>query len=174
MKIVYRSTHPDVLAHWRRTGAAEAQEAWRDHVNRVIADLGFPGARFATSGETRVVGVEYPQDEQPPKGWRRNRKLPSAISPDRRTTAGKAIGQRLEKVSRPDPRRDMPGGMPDVAFATHTFMRCGIALLAEAVYVTWSDVLDEGDASHIDPTVWERIRLSEYYALLEAEEANAS
>lgn len=173
MKIVYRSTHPDVLEHWRRTGSAEAQQAWRERVNEVIADLGFPGHRFATKGETEVVGVEYPQDKPYPKGWRRNSKLPSAISPDRRTTAGKGIGQRLDKVSRPNPRSGLPGGMPEVALAKHTFMHCGVRRIGDAIYVTWSSEIDSGDARHIDPAVWERVKTSEYYAALEAEEAKS-
>ncbi|TYK45208.1 hypothetical protein [Actinomadura decatromicini] len=172
MKIVYRSTHPDVLDHWRNTGSAEAQQAWRARVEETLTDLGLAGCRLVLKGETRVVGVEY--DGEPPEGWRRNRDLAGSIAPARRTAVGKEIGKRLDDLRRPDPRRDLPGGMPDVAFAKHTFMRCGIAPHGDAVYVTWPDEIDKGDGSYIDPNVWDRIKLSEYYALLEAEEANAS
>lgn len=172
MKIVYRSTHPDVIEHWRNTGAAEAQNAWRARVDEALADLGFPGARPVLKGETRVVGVEC--SAEPPDGWRRNRDLAGTIAPARRTAAGKKIGERLDTLRRPDPRQNMPGGMPEVAFAKHTFMQCGIAPHGDAIYVTWPDEIDKGDGSHIDLTVWERIKLSEFYALLEAEEAQAS
>lgn len=175
MKIVYRSAHPDVLAHWRNTGSAEAQQAWRDRVNAAFADLGFPGRRFATKGENRVIGVEHPSDDIP-EGWRRDRDLRSCIVPARRTAAGKKIGERLDRLNRPDPRKNIPGGMPELAFTRKNprFLMCGIALHDDAVYVTWGEELDEGDARHIDLTVWERIKTSEYYAVLEAEEANAS
>lgn len=170
MKIVYRSTHPDVLEHWRNTGSPAAQDAWRDRVNATLAELGFPGRRFATQGEGRVIGVEYPGDVIP-EGWRRDRELRSAIVPARRTKLGKEIGQRLDRLHRPNPRRNLPGGMPEIAFAKHTFLRCGIRPVGDAVYVIWSSEIDEGDGRHIDPTVWERIKTSEYYAVLEAEEA---
>ncbi|MFC9973607.1 hypothetical protein ACFVH6_22200 [Spirillospora sp. NPDC127200] len=168
--IAYRSTHPDVLAHWENTASAAAQQAWRDRVNAAIADLGFPDRKFATAGRFTVIGVEHPEDEPIPDGWRRDRDLPTAIVPARRTKTGKDIGRRLDALHRPSPRRDLPGGMPEVAFARHSFMRCGVELLGGAVYVTWSDELDEADARHIDPQVWERVRLSQYYAAREAEQ----
>jgi hypothetical protein len=174
VKVVYRSTHPDVFAHWEATASADAQQAWRDRVNAVLADLGFPGRRFATKAETRVIGVEHPTNEDIPEGWRRDRDLPSAIVPNRRTAAGKKIGKRLDELNRPDPRNNLPGGMPGDAFNSHTLMFPGIAKHAGAVYVIWSDAIDDTNRVDIDSSVWERIRLSEYYAVLEAEEANAS
>ncbi|OLT13059.1 hypothetical protein BJF79_03945 [Actinomadura sp. CNU-125] len=172
MKIVYRSTHPDVLEHWRNTGAAEAQVAWRDRVDATLTDLGFPDSNPVVQGETRVIGVTH--NGEPPAGWRRNRDLKGTITPARRTTTGKEIGKRLDALRRPDPRKNMPGGMPEVAFTGHTFMQCGIAPHGDAIYVTWGAELDSGDATHIAPEVWERIKTSEFYAVLEAEEAKAS
>lgn len=170
MKIVYRSTHPDVLEHWRNTGSAEAQQAWQDRLNQALTDLGFPGRRPVMKG-TRVVGVEH--DGEPPEGWRPNRDLPGSIAPARRTKPGKRIGEQLDDLRRPNPRKDLPGGMPEVAFAKHTFLRCGIAPIGDAIYVTWSSEIDEADARHIDSAVWGRVKTSEYYAALEAEEASS-
>ncbi|REF00240.1 hypothetical protein [Thermomonospora umbrina] len=172
-EVVYRSTHPDVLAHWDRAGSADAQTAWRARVDQVIADLGFPGRRFATSDGLRgvkVTGVEHPKDEPVPAGWRRDGSLPGAITPDRRRRLGKEVAERLDGLAAPNPRRDLPGGMPDVAFSSLRLMRPGVARLGDAVVVTWSAEIDSGDAEHIDPAVWERIRLSEYYAAVEAEQ----
>jgi hypothetical protein len=175
-EVVYRSTHPDVLTHWQRTASAEAQQAWLDKVNAAIADLGFPGRRFATSNETRVIGVEHPTDEPIPAGWRRDRRLPSAIVPARRYSAGKKIGERLDALSRPDPRKALPGGMPEIALnkAESVFLYAGVTRHGDAVYVTYSGDIDKSYRVHIDPRVWESVRLSEYYAVLEAEEVQAS
>jgi hypothetical protein len=171
--VVYRSTHSDVLAHWQATASAEAQNAWREKVEAVLAELGFPGRRFATSGNTdrKVIGVEHPHGEEVPEGWRRSRELPEAIVPARRTSVGKRIGKQLDKLILPNPRKGMPGGMPHIAFAAKVpqFLQPGVARRGDAVYVTWSGELDEGDAAHIDPGFWERVKLSEYYAVLEAE-----
>jgi hypothetical protein len=174
MKIVYRSTHPDVLEHWRKTGAAEAQQAWRTSLKEALTELGFDGRRPILKGDTRVVAVEY--DGEPPEGWRRNHDFAGSIAPARRTATGTKIGERLDRLNRPDPRKNIPGGMPELAFTRKNprFLMCGIEARGDAVYVTWGEELDEGDARHIDPTVWERIKTSEYYAVLEAEEANAS
>jgi hypothetical protein len=176
-KVVYRSTHPDVLAHFESTASADAQNAWRKRVEALIAQLGFPGRRFATASgfEGRhVTGVAHPQDEDIPEGWRRDSKLPEAITPDRRRAAGKRIAKRLEDLPQPNPRKAMPGGMPDMAFGAAALMRPGVARYGDAVYVTWSGELDKTDAQHIDSAAWERVKLSEYYAAKEQQDAAVS
>lgn len=173
--VVYRSTRPEVLAHWDATATEEAHKVWRAQVELIIADLGFPGRRFATSSGWRgvkVIGVEHPKGEPVPAGWRRDRGLPEAIVPARRTRQGKAIGARLEEVAAPNPRRELPGGMPEMAFSRKsvTLMRPGVERRGDAVFVTWPKEIEEGDAGRIDPAVWERMRLSEYWAAVEAEQ----
>ncbi|GAA3958327.1 hypothetical protein GCM10023085_45950 [Actinomadura viridis] len=173
-EVVYKSAHPDVLAHWENTASTSAQRQWRETVEETIADLGFLGRRFATQGSTRVIGVEHPQDEDIPEGWRRDRSLPEAIVPALRTSAGRKIDARLATLTRPDPRKDLPGGMPEVGFDMRRFAYPGVAKHGDAVYVTWSIDPAVSDADKIDPAVWQRIKLSEYYAALEAEEAKTS
>jgi hypothetical protein len=170
--VVYRSAHPEVLAHWHNT--IQARKDWRVKVNETIADLGFPGRRFATNG-SRVIGVEH-TDGDVPEGWRQDRDLRSAIVPARRTTAGRRIGDRLDALRRVEFRDNLPGGMPHLACCATdmAFMRPGVVLLGDAVYVDWSGEIEERDASHIDTDVWERIKLSEYYAAVETEGAKAS
>ena len=171
--IVYRSTHPDVLAHWEKTGSVEAQKAWRERVNEALAELGFPGRKFATTSgfkDTEVTGVEHPEGEDAPVGWKRNKDLPSAIVPDKRRAAGKRAAARLAEVTMPNPRSRMPGEMPGACFAGTgmALMRPGIARHGDAVYVTWSRELEEPTADNIDTAVWERVKLSEYYAAKES------
>jgi hypothetical protein len=178
-KIVYRSTHPDVLAHWEKTGSAEAQNAWRDRVNQALAELGFPGRRFATTNgfeDIEVTGVEHPDGEDIPVGWKRTKKLAGAIVPDKRRAAGKRAAERLAALTAPNPRSKMPGGMPRACFAGTgmALMRPGVARHGEAVYVIWSAELEEPTATQIDTAIWERVKLSEYYAAVEAAETPAS
>ena len=169
-KVAYRSTHPDVLAHWDNTASAQAQTAWRERVDAAIADLGFPGRRFATKDETRVVGVEHPHDEPVPDAWRRDRKNPDVIVPARRTKAGRDIHDRLATLARPCPRHNLPGGMPKMAISGLALMHPGVDRIGDTVYVTWSGELKGGDADRVDLDVWQRIKLSEYYAAVEAAE----
>lgn len=172
-KVVYRSTHPDVLTHWQKTGSAEAQSAWREQVQDAMADLGFPRDRkFVTSsgfGDTEVTGIEHPEGEDIPVGWKRHKDLPTAITPDKRRAAGKRAAARLAKVVMPNPRRGLPGEMPGACFAGTgmALMRPGIAQHGDAVYVTWSRELEQPTADNLDPAVWERVKLSEYYAAKE-------
>jgi hypothetical protein len=169
-KIVYRSTHPDVLAHWDKTGSADAQRAWRERVQEAIAELGFPGRRVATTDgfeAIEVTGVEHPDGEDIPIGWKRTKKLAGAIEPDKRRAAGKRAAERLAKLTAPNPRRKLPGGMPSMSFIGHRLARPGIGRYGDAVYVTWSRELEDSEARNIDPAVWERVKLSEYYAALE-------
>jgi hypothetical protein len=176
--IVYRSTHPDVLAHWEKTGSADAQNAWREQVRDVLAELGFSRDRkFATTSgfrDTEVTGVEYPEGEDIPVGWKRNRDLSTAITPDKRRAAGKRAAARLAEVTMPNPRHAMPGEMPGACFAGTgmALMRPGIARHGDAVYVTWSRELEQPTADNLDPAVWERVKLSEYYAAKEKVEQN--
>jgi hypothetical protein len=172
-KIVYRSTHPDVLAHWEKTGSADAQRAWRKRVQEAIAELGFPGRRFATTNgfdDIDVTAIEHPDSEDIPVGWKRTKKLAGAIEPDKRRAAGKRAAERLAKLTAPNPRRKLPGGMPSMSFIGHSLAKPGLARHGDAVYVTWSRELEDSEASNIDPAIWQRVKLSEYYAVLEQQE----
>jgi hypothetical protein len=174
-EIAYRSTHPDVLAHWAKTGSAEAQKTWRDNIAAAIAELGFAGERrFVTvSGwnDTRVIGVEHPKDEDIPVGWKPLKDFPGAVTPDKRRAAGKRAAARLDSLPCPNPRKRMPGGMPSMTFIGAKMAQPGVGRHGDAVYVTWSAELEESEASNLDPAVWERVKLSEYYAAKEQHEA---
>lgn len=168
-KIVYRSTHSDVLAHWERTGSADAQNTWREQVNAALSTLGFPGQKFVTTSgfdNTEVTGVDHPEGEDIPAGWKQHKGLPSAITPDKRRAAGKRAAARLAELTAPNPRRRLPGEMPGACFAGTgmALMRPGIARHGDAVYVTWPRELEQPTADNIDTAVWERVKLSEYYA----------
>lgn len=175
--IVYRSTHPDVLTHWDKTASAAAQKAWRARVDATVAELGFEGRNPVVTdtifGAT-VTGVEHPADGPLPTGWRRHRDLDGAIAPHKGTKVGKEAAAKLRRLDLPNPRLNMPGGIPKAASAAseRAFLAPAVQRIGDAVYVRYSQEISEKDAARIDSTVWKRTPLSVYYAALEAEEAN--
>lgn len=179
-EVAYRSSHPDVLAHWEATGTP-AQAAWRERVKATLAELGVPGRNFVlTDGWNgiSVTGVEYADADPVPEGWRRDKRssLPDTIVPAQRTKVGKGIAERLAGLNMPNPRLKLPGGMPSSAEAKGevAFLRPRVERYGGAVFVGWSKEPADPDLAKVDSAVWERIKLSEYYAVLEAEEAKAS
>lgn len=166
---VYRSTHPDVLAAWNK-----AEQRAAEIVNQrkaFLAEHGFTERTIAVRGQW-MIGVAHPEDQPVPDGWRHDRSLTGAIVPARRTTAGKKIGAQLDKLTLPSPRKNLPGGMPEMAWGDHRMYRPGIALIGDAIYVKWGcDPETVDQMAKVDRDVWERVKLSEYYAVLEAEEA---
>lgn len=174
-EVVYRSQHADVLAHWDATVAAV--KAWPKRVEETLTDLGLPGKEPVRRGR-QVIGVRHDPHEPVPAGWRRDSHDRFMIAPARRTRPGRQIGERLDALEYPDPMHEMPGGMPYIAMnaAWTRFLKAHrIHKVDGAVYVVWAADLEPGDASHIDPEVWERVKLSAYYAAVEAEqEAKAS
>lgn len=169
-KTVYRSTHPDALAH--EDGYKAAHANWKKRVDEALVELGFPASRNIAMRGDRVTGIEHPDSEPVPDGWRRDPKLSSSITPFRSRKRGREIAAVLDGLTRPDPRRGLPGGMPHVAMAKGRmlFMHPGLRRVGDAVFVVWSAEPDDGDMRHLDPAIWERIKLSEYYAAVEAAE----
>jgi hypothetical protein len=165
-KVVYRSEHPDVLAH--HDSHVKAFAAWKERVRAVLVELGFAPDRGVWMRDTRVVGVVEINGEPLPDGWRHDRKNPGAIVPARTKQPGKGYGQKLDALKQPDPRNGIPGGMPGRAFqrGALAFMHCGLQEFGGAIYVTWPGEPDSSD--RIDSEVWKPIKLSEYYAAVEA------
>jgi hypothetical protein len=173
-KVVYKSTHPDVLAHHIRH--TERSTAWHHQLKTAIADLGFEGANVWMADNT-VAGIVRPRGAEVPHGWRWDRTAAEpVIVPARKTAEGKRLGRLLEGLTRPDVRTQMPGGMPRHSTAAReiAFLSCGFVQVGGAVFVTWSTEIRSSDADRIDPAVWERIKLSEFYAAIEAQSEAAS
>lgn len=171
-KIAYRSEHPDVRAHIDRH--TQAFKEWRENVRITLEDLGFQAGRNVWMEDTRVVGILHPSGDPVPEGWRRDKRATEpVIVPARATKLGKQHARTLAALRQPDPRRGLPGGMPSQAMARDqiAFMHCGFRVLGEAAFVTWSSDLRDADADRIDSAIWEQIKLSEYFAVLEDSEA---
>jgi hypothetical protein len=175
---VYRSRSPEVLAAMR--AANESVQAYVRATNQVLDDAG--AGNYATWRDTsgsragRFVGLDIPQDEFPPKGWRM---LSKYAVPDKRTKAGKQAVAALAAIRHPgDPRHSLIGMPPDVS-TTIGFTSCGTRFLEDgtALYVWWRidpaacrESFSRGKFE-IDRTLWEPVRLSEYYAAVEAADA---
>jgi hypothetical protein len=171
-KTVFRSTHPDTLAAWDDVHK-RAEEV--DRARRTLLDeLGFEG-RPGFIGDIGIYGVQHLDEHGPvPDGWRRDANTYEAIVPDRRRKIGKEVGEKFEALNMPDLRKALPGRMPVTVLNLEISKRHWPAIkrFDDAVYVVWGcdpEKLERGD--RIDSKVWERIKLSEYYAVVEAAEA---
>ena len=175
---VYRSRSPEVLAAMNA-----ANEAVRAYVRATSEALDAAGVgAYKTWRETSgsrpgwFRGLDIPQDEFPPKGWRM---LQQYAVPDKRTKAGKQADYMLRAVKHPgDPRHSLTGMPPDVS-TPGGFSSCGMRMLEDgaAFYVWWRidpaacrESFSRGKFE-IDRSLWEPVPLSEYYAAVEAADA---
>lgn len=157
---VYRTTSPDVIKRWHDVNAAI--QAWADTIKAALAEFGMDGRKiYYDQVSGRILGVAHNDDVETPAGWRADSKhyrLVPALS----TKPGKAIGARLAELRRPDPR-DLPG-MPKHAWPGMSFLTVGFHLTDGAIYARWDKQIPEDG---VDLTVWQRLKLSEYYRTLE-------
>ncbi|MER7213548.1 hypothetical protein ABT340_41345 [Streptosporangium sp. NPDC000239] len=163
-KTVYRSTHPDVLKIW--DVADTATRDWHAQVEMFLAEHDLAGRKvYFSSASSTVLGVEHVDGEEVPCGWRVHRSQ-GYLVPRLTTKEGKLLNARLTELKRPDPRDQVPG-MPKNCLADASFLTCGMQFMGGALYVTWSKPIPE---KQVDSTIWERVKLSEYYAAVEAAE----
>lgn len=164
-RTVYRTTNPSILARLRATLAAI--DEWPPKVEALMEDLGVGGRKIwydAVTGE--VFGVSRDGDEIP-EHWRYDQRK-NCLVPRRSTKPGRAIAARLGSLRRPDPRALK--GMPNRTFAADgsSLLTSGVDEIDGAVYVTWGAAIRERE---VDLNLWEPVKLSEYYTVLEAQEA---
>lgn len=167
--VVYRSTHPDVLASIEAYRAAMV--TWQAAAAALLTELGFTDRGFVVAtafGFRWITGVEYRDGDCIPDGWRRvERGKSQGLVPDKRRKVGKKAHARMEDTQPPaDLRASLPG-MPGEQLIGGASLTPALREMAGAVWVSWRN-----EVSGVDPEIWERVKLSEYYALLEAEEAS--
>jgi len=179
---VYVSRSPEVVGAWR--AAEKALNAYVKQTQAVLDEAGLGRYKVwrATGGWSpwKLMGLDIPQDEFPPAGWRVNQSREYAV-PDKRTRAGKQIATALAAVKHPgNPGDDLPG-MPADVMAGGGFQTPAIRMLEgrTALYVAWrTDPAGcresfRSKSVEIDASLWERAKLSDYYAAVEAYEATA-
>ncbi|GIH76161.1 hypothetical protein [Planobispora longispora] len=170
--IVYRSTHPHVLSAWH--GVRKRSEEISQKRRALLDSWGFEG-RPSLVTDQRILGVEHLPEHGPiPEGWKLDRVTENAIVPDRRRRVGREIHRQLSELNMPDPRTALTGGMPSMAWdiETNAHYWPGVRLMAGALYVRWRcdpEAIEQRD--QINPEVWERVPLSEFYRIVEAETA---
>ncbi|GAA1614586.1 hypothetical protein GCM10009733_008500 [Nonomuraea maheshkhaliensis] len=162
---VYRTTNPEVLQRWREVN--NAVDTWRDRVHATLTEHGLSGREvyidepFGTfEGIAPAAGDDI---TQPPQGWRHNPKN-GLFLPRRSTTKGKQIAAALAEP-RPDPRR-LPG-MPAIVWIGLRRLLSGLRFMDGALYAEWANPLPD---DQVDLSIWEPVRLSEYYRVVEAAE----
>jgi hypothetical protein len=167
-EVVYRSTHPDVLA--TLASYRDAMDAWHVKASALLTEFGFEGGHFLVVsglGSRWISGVEYVPGEEPPPGWRvAERDGDKVLLPDKRRGAGKLAAQLVEECQPPaDVRSNLPG-MPGLQMVPGAVLTPALREMAGAVWVIW-----RSEPSKVDPEVWERIPLSQYWATREAADA---
>lgn len=163
---IYRTTNPDVLQRWHQVN--NDMDGWQKQVETTLEAMGMGGRSiYYDQVSGRVTGVGHNDGETIPDGWRQDRRNDHLV-PRLTTKAGKAAGAKLDALRRPDPR-DLKG-MPKHAFAGLSFLTCGLAFMDGALYVRWSKPIREQE---VDLTIWERVKLSAYYAVVEAHDAGS-
>ncbi|MGR6922608.1 hypothetical protein ACU635_50855 [[Actinomadura] parvosata] len=163
---VYRSFAPKVLAHWRDAEAAVV--AWRQKVRVTLAELGVDDRNAMVNSLTGViVGLDHAGE--PPEGWRLDGRT-GYIVPRLNTKAGRLIGAALDELRRPDPREALPG-MPKDCRVGNRLRMCAVRPMKGALYATWGGPIPE---RVVDLTLWQPVKLSEYWAVVELEESEAA
>lgn len=161
---VYRTRHAKAFAAF--DDAERALAAWRERVKAVQTLLGMEGreARY-NDFHGRVAGFSHREGDPVPFGWR-VAEQGNVIVPRLNTKIGRSAAAELALCKRPDPREQLPG-MPRECLVPGRLLRCGLRRMQGEVYVTWSAPIPE---QLVDLDVWERVRLSAYYAAVEAEQ----
>jgi hypothetical protein len=178
-KVVYRSTHPDVLAAYHAI-----QDDYRDFVawmRSVVAEHDPTGERHPISVKGSAclwfVGMSHEDGQPIPDGWRRSAKT-GYLVPDRRRAAGKRLAQTMESRSQKfsPAERIEAAGMPGILWGPSRFFTGGFDLLEDdaAVYAPWSGEAEPLLDGKVDLGRWERVPLSRYYAAVEARDAAAA
>lgn len=171
-EIAYRSTHPRALDAWAEFMTARA--AFREWASALTsAVVNDPRRQLYVRGYT-VLGIARTPNESVPAGWRPTADE-TAIVPNRRSNAGKAAQDDLNRHSIPNPRSylERRAGMSSGLFAADSrWLEPGVGLFEDgaAVYVTWSREPDWATWAAQPPPadVWEQVPLSRYYAAREA------
>ena len=182
MKVVYRSRDPRVLAVIESFEAET--KAWAEKAAALLAELGFGDRKWMVQRPPdgmRITGITVRDGdrENPPPGWRIIDHAGPALRPNRRLKAGKEAQTRIDQCQPPKhPRARLPG-MPGCYFSATAIHFPNLGDLGDgAVYVDWSTRVPELTADldpkekkrrgGVDLAIWERVKLSEYYAAVEA------
>lgn len=173
---VYRTTDPELLAAWDK--AAEEKRRWYDAVAEFCEEHSGDRRWWHSNflGREHFDGPLVPADDVVPVGWRRDRKRPGMMRPNRRTPEGKEIAKTLAELSWAPSFDTALQGMPSTVDGEHDPQRgshrvhsCGASRSSAYLEVQWGVKVP---ADQIDGR-WTKVPLSQWHLEKEQdEEAN--
>jgi len=161
VRTAYKTSDPAIVAAWKTT-AEQMKETGNRAVDEAEAIGKNKGLMIQRSiDEERFVGLAPVDPEDPPEGWR----LVRGQFEPRRGKAGDDARAWLESVQMPSLRAVMDGhGLPKVIFGNGRMATPGMFLHNETVWASYSVAPEEGEVGPL----WEKCRLSEFYAAQES------
>lgn len=169
----YHCRQPQRLIEARETAEAE-REQWRQTCKHLIveADPDHGDEReiwvFDRIGGGSWLNGYGPYPKPLPEGWRVDNQ--NRLVPRRQGAVGKAWAAKFDaiKVGPKRPVQLLGGGMPPAVMTDNHLWSPGLDYtLPGEVFVLWgADPEATREGEDIDPTAWERIKLSEYYAAI--------
>lgn len=187
---VYRSTAPAVLERLARFD--RERRAWSDAVEALWREAGFPEGTVAwiTRGGVawgdRLSGLQLPEGATAPKGWVAAKDRDGHYLPNRGSKVGRAAGDLVKQLGTAPSIGSVltDCGMPRLIMSGLSMRQPALNSEGEpptALWVGWS-IDPEAVALHaranggeprrengdIDMAHWDRVPLSEFYALIEA------
>lgn len=183
-ELIYRTTSPAALDFWAHaeTKASERKTLVDAYIEQLTHDFGTVNGKDRTVWNRGpvVYGVECLYGEQPPadSGWRLDSKE-GIWMPKLRIPAGKERARELAALTVYNVRAHVQEiGIPQMVMTDRHFFRPGIEFHDGVLYQTWGSGKCEPDAlaeaAKVPEVVWEPVKRSEWYALEEAREAEAT
>ena len=174
--VVYKSAIPIVLRAWEQ--ATSDYTDWSTGIFTFAKDV-HPDAKPIVGsawGDDRLMGLSVV--DPLPDGWRvvKSRRGHDFMIPKQNTKVGKTANVMFEAVRKAPQVLSMLPGMPSVVFAKGSSYTPGTLTMDGVLYVSWGCDPNDSDlgfskVDKVDTDLWERVKLSEYYAAKEANES---
>lgn len=166
-EVAYRSGDDAVLATFRAKTDERAEHKAR--LSRQLVAWGFPSDHRilkrpggVIASRDYILGVAPVEGQEPPAGWRIDRET-GAWVPKLTTRAGKRIKVDLAGIQPPSSVRHALPGMAGMAMSGNRIYGAAMFVLDDVMYLYWPVSPDE-----VDPTIWEKVKISDYYLAKEA------
>lgn len=175
-RTVYRTQDPDcikVFTDWQ-----DGVEAWQKALKRALRKLGVAKHNAMTSGAYgNWVGITVnPRNsDEPPPGWRLDKKSWMFV-PFKKTAEGKEVAKVMADTQPPQtPDRNMPGMLGHhfgIKGGNLVMMHPAFEIRDGYLYAIWGygkipEKSQDGKKALIDRKLWEKVKLSEWVAMLE-------
>lgn len=180
--VIYRTSNPDVIADYKKVG--EEYLEWCDRCVAFAESIhpdanpmkssDFGGERFG--GLTVVKPIPEGWRVQKQTGWLADIMVPRRANSKHGKKIAKDVEQQYDALREAPNVRKTLTGMPSYLFLGLSGQAPGVVLYDDTLYVDWNEDALQMLEKEVDTSIWERVKLSDYYAIKEAhnrEEANA-